>query len=223
MYKLKFEYSTDWSGIGVGVLMGKRFYFALADAGQKFTVAVFRKSGYATKTRSAAVAASNPWYADVLGCPSFAFFFRGKGDWGIECLGAKGLPSETPGLGAGHWSWVDHFYDDAGKEIPVTLGSRGDLVSEALPNGALKVTRRIWKDAKGDTIHGEPWACVGLMADPETMVVEYGGNGSDGVGYYDIVGRTLEGKLADAENPAPYVHKLTVPDAIAGRNRTLFH
>jgi hypothetical protein len=249
MYDLAFKYSTDWEGVGVGVLLDGRFYFSLAHQGKFFTVLVFRpvvltdemaafKAEFIAKERERSVrwkqgkdkdrsfyfVKGDPWWTDIWRDSHYALFFQHNGRWGTEGIGAEGLEDQTPALGAGHWSWLDHYYDDKGKDTSAIMENDGQLVSEALENGAYKITRRVYTGSrKGEPVYSEPWAGVGLMPDANTLVVDLGGDGTDGVGYYDIVGKTFEGKLCDVTDPAPYTQKLTVPDGVIERNPDLFH
>jgi len=248
VYDLKFKYSTDWEGVGTGVLIDGRFYFSIAHQGKKFTVLVFRPVSLSDeaatlkheldakqdersarwregkdKNKSSYFVKGDPWWTDIWRDSHYALFFAHDGDWGTEGIGAEGLENQTPALGAGRWSWLDHRYDDKGKDVSAVLGNDGDLVSEALENGAFKITRRVYQGyKKGHAIYSEPWDGVGLMPDATTFVVDLGGDGTDGVGYYDIVGKTFDGKVCDVTDPAPYVQKLTVPDGVLARNPGLF-
>jgi hypothetical protein len=238
---LKFHYSTGWEGIGVGALVDNHFIFALAGDGKMFTVALCRDltlpddlkalkrelkaKQFNQKKNERWFIKGDPWFQDVWSYPKYSIFFRADGDWGTEgirlpLVNGRETDEEKP-LGPGEWWWDQNHYSDKGKDESSVADNNGQMIVEE-PNesGGLKITRRVDENFRK---LGEPWDCVGMMLAPGVLLVGMGGNNSSGVGYYEIEGKTLKGKICDVDTVIPYEQTLAVPDAVASRNAELFH
>src|SRR6185437_10695418 len=101
----------------------------------------------------------------------------------------------------GEWWWDQNHYSDTGKDESSYKDNFGQMiVEEPNENGGLKITRRVDDFKK----LGEPWDCVGMIPAPGALLVGMGGNNSSGVGYYEIDGKTLKGKICDVDTVIPY-------------------
>jgi len=61
------------------------------------------------------------------------------------------------------------------------------------------------------------------MPDAHTLEVVTGGNDSEGVGWFEVAGRTLAGHICDQGNATSYPLRATVPDDVVAANPQLFH
>lgn len=247
---LKFHYSTGWEGIGVGAIVDGRFYFAIAHEGKLFSVIVYRpvrlsddlmalkaeldrkqkdlEAHWAAgekKNQNDYFIKGDPWYTDVWRYNKYAMHFCVDGDWGTETLRpplVDGHESyENPPLGQGEWWFSIRHYSDKGKDESAVFGNFGQLIVEAPgEGGGIKVTRTMY-DERNHHLKN-PWACAGLMPDPETLAIVSIGDGSEGVGYYNFEGNTLKGRICEVDGYQPYEQTLTAPAEVISRNPELF-
>ncbi|MEK7316878.1 MAG: hypothetical protein AAB011_11895 [Candidatus Eisenbacteria bacterium] len=247
---VKFHYSTGWDGVGVGAVVDGRFYFALAHQGKNFSVVICRpvelspelislrteldqKKGELSAAYAKGkqkdykyVIKGDPWYQDVWRSRKYAMHFRMDGDWGTETLRPPNVDghesTENPPLGAGEW-WFDiNHYSDKGKDETAVFGNYGKMMVEVpAEDGGIKITRAMY-DIRNHKLL-KPWNCAGMMPDAQTLVLVTAGDGSEGVGYYEFVGKEMKGKICDVNGVHPYLQTMAVPDEVISRNPALFH
>ncbi|HZI89765.1 MAG TPA: hypothetical protein VFD83_04860, partial [Candidatus Polarisedimenticolia bacterium] len=237
-----FHYSSGWEGIGVGAMVDGRFVFALAHQGKMFTVAVCRDLQLPAELRALKAELQSkrehakenqhwfikgePWYQDVWMYPKYSIFFRNDGDWGTEGIRlplVDGREQPDQPFAPGEWWWFQRHYNDKGKDETAVFGNHGNMVIEAAgEDGGVKITRNVW-DSHHQKFENDPWVCAGMWLEPGVLLLGMGGDESSGVGYYEIDGKTLKGKICDVDGLHPYAQTVTVPDDVASRNTGLFH
>ncbi|HKQ57264.1 MAG TPA: hypothetical protein VJY35_05300 [Candidatus Eisenbacteria bacterium] len=236
-YDVKLHWNVEnWDGTGVATFMDNRLYLAWASGIKNLGVSVHHpvvlsndllalRNDYLAKKRQAheanvksdfknyqrAEVKGDPWYTDVWSGSYYAVVFKADGYWGVETL-SNGDKGETPVLGPGKWSFARTYLTDDGNYYNA---NGGDLSIEPVED-FLMASRTYPKD-KG-VPHGE----AALMPDANTLVSVFNGDGTESVGYCEIVGKKLEGKFAQTNPRLHYPQTLKVPDKVLDRNPGLF-
>jgi len=148
-------------------------------------------------------------------------FFVLDGSWGAtEFFPHDNDTARLGKLGPGAWGGHEHFYGDKGKDQSVLSTGSFWFTCEKQDGDAYKIMRQ---PTDGGSDKGEKWQGIALMPDDGTLEVVTGGNDSQGVGYYEIVGKTLEGRICDQGNGNSYKQTARVPDGVVAKNPQLFH
>ena len=120
LWALKFHYSTDWDGVGMGLWIDNRLCFIIAHEGKAAMVSVYRplklsedlqelQRKYAEAWRKSGKheyvsLKGDPWYGDIWDGRFYGIFAVLNGDWGASDLwyAQKGLGA----LGEGTFRYI---------------------------------------------------------------------------------------------------------------------